>query len=1510
MLSCGNINVTRSNKHLADMNDGTAQPLRVVGIGASAGGLSALERFFRALPEETGDAYVVVQHLSPNFKSVMCELLTGFSKMPAVLAEDRMRLTPNRIFLIPPGKNLELEDDCLRVSVRSDARSLHLSIDRFFSSLAQNFGVHSVGVILSGNGSDGSRGIQDIFRAGGTVMVQSPETAAFDGMPRAALKSHIASIIGSPDSIARALSPKHVSTDPGAFAAQGLQPPIDAGGEMTAIFERLIERFGLDFSEYRSATVERRIAKRMQLHHFSSIAEYTRFLQNDHTELDELWFELLIGVTSFFRDAEAFALLESELLPALVEEHQTQSDVIRVWVAGCATGEEAYSIAILLDEACRKISPSQNFRIFATDVHLRALEQASQGIFSAESLETMSAARLEGYFTEVDEGFQVKPRLRRCLVFSEHNVLRDPPFTRIDLVSCRNLLIYLTPKAQNRVLKLFDFSLRPHGILFLGSSEALGEETPSIQPVNQSWRLFRKTELPNTAPQALPSSPRRHYPIKRIPSSYLPRRAKPQVFTERVLSQVLERYVPAGFLIDKHRNLLHVFGDCERFLQVHGQVSLDLVTLLKTPLRLPVTTVIHQTLSMRESSQISATLDSGEVVTLVVDPIKPSDDPLELLFVGVKLRQPTTTLPSKEIIALSDVAAQRILELEHELDDAHTHLQAVVEDSETSNEELQAINEELQSTSEEFYTINAEYERKNSELVELTNDLTMLMNCTSIGLVFLDPDLVVRRFTPLITPIFRLREQDIGRPLIEIADRLGTEHHLEVLQRCHTVMATGQVIETEVTGPNQRAMLERIHPYRSNQQITGVILSYIDLSIVKESEEALLKSQSLSEAIFESFAANIAVIDAHGTITAVNQRWQDFALENSGEDLDLSTLSVGINYLDVCIHAVTHDSTSEAARAAVGIREVLSGKRELFELLYPCHSSTEKRWFLMRVGRIKEPHGGALVAHINVSELEHLRREAIDSGIHITNLAEAVNASADAIVVFDLKTVHHANPAFLELAELTAVVNTEHVISLFPAREREALILAMRQRNPWFGEVELTSQSSGRKRIVAVQMSSINGDDSFVAVLRDITDERNLQQKAGQAQRLESVGTLAGGIAHDFNNIIAAILGYAELIRKHVEGNPQASQDLEQIVTATQRAKTLVQQIRTFSRQEDAPATVRLLTNRIIEETLQLLKGVIPSSTRIEAVLAPQPIWIEADQGELQRILMNIVTNAWHALEGRSGLIHIEVDAFEESPGETWWRARVSDDGKGMSPEVIEHAFDPFFTTKELGTGMGLSIVHGIVKRMNGHIHIDSEVGQGTTVTVCLPTTSPGRYNLPRASPTTPLQTPTSKAGSIFVLDDEPQILLLVTRLLKEKGYDVMSFATGEALLLAVEELGTPDLILSDKDMPHMTGVELFLDLRSRGITCPFILMGGYITDDARQHAFDAIIDKPFEHQELEDLVETLLHPSEIKAPSPQESDDRVPPGEHLSFHSRHLQQWHIDCSQSVPVVQRYVLME
>ena len=836
----------------------------IVGIGASAGGLEALELFLQNVPEGSGMAFVIVQHLDPTHKGIMPELLQRTTAMKVIQVKDRTRVKPDCVYVIPPNKDMSILRGVLHLLDPVAPRGLRLPIDFFLRSLADDSEERSIGVILSGMGTDGTLGLKAIKGKAGVVFVQDPASAKFDGMPRSAVEAGLADVVAPvealPGKIIAYLHHVPLITKPGLAE----EDPAHSGFEKIVILLRA--RTGHDFSLYKKNTVYRRIERRMGIHQIDRIATYVRFLRENPEELELLFKELLIGVTSFFRDPAAWEQLKAEVFPALLQD-RPPSQALRVWVPGCATGEEAYSLAILFKEALEHLKParSHTLQIFATDLDRDAIEKARAGIFPANIAADVSPERLGRFFVQFERGYQVGKPVRETVIFAPQNVIMDPPFTKLDLVSCRNLLIYLTPELQKKLLPLFHYSLNPAGVLFLGNAETIGEFTGLFAPLEGKARLYRRLE-----------SGLRAEPIE-FPTSFTPARKgvpppnalKPPANLQSQAEQLLlQRYAPAAVLVNDKGDILFISGRTGKYLEpAAGKANWNLFAMAREGLRHELSDAFQQALRLkgavtRKNVQVG-TNGSVQTIDLTVQAIA---EPEALRGLVMIVLTEVATLPETKGSAKTKgprASCARLEALDRDLEQTRQELQTTREEMQTSqeelkssNEELQSANEELQSTNEELttskeemqsmneelQTLNNELQHKVEDLSRLNNDLKNLLDSTETATVFLDPALRVRLFTAGSNRIFKLIPGDVGRAITDIVSELA---YPELADHAREVLRTLAVHEQPAAARDGRWFTVRIMPYRTlENMIDGVMITFTDITVSKTLEGKLRATQS------------------------------------------------------------------------------------------------------------------------------------------------------------------------------------------------------------------------------------------------------------------------------------------------------------------------------------------------------------------------------------------------------------------------------------------------------------------------------------------------------------------------------------------------------------------------------------------------------------------------------------------------------------------------------------------
>ncbi|MEM0984152.1 MAG: chemotaxis protein CheB [Planctomycetota bacterium] len=864
---------------------------QVIAIGASAGGLEPLQAFFKALPDDTGHAYVVIQHLSPDYPSLMDELLSRHTQMPVRRVEDGMLIEADTVYVIPPKTHMHIEDGHLRLTEQSRKRDTPpMPIDVFFESLAEQYGERGSAVVLSGTGSDGSRGIPKVREAGGRTVVQD-STAKFDGMPTAATRTGAVDMILPPEEMPSFLL--------GLEDEAGERPSlVNTSPDVAEVLKILNKRHGLDFSQYKITTVLRRIARRIQLTHRTSVENYVSMLNDDEQEQDRLYRDLLIGVTRFFRDQKVFEKLSDEILPDLLQKPHVKEDGLRIWIAGCASGEEAYSVAMLVAEAMRDMPQPVSTRIFATDVHRGSIDFASSGRYSKEHVADIPKVLLDRYFTYHGEDVQVNTMLRGMVTFAPHNLIADAPFTRMDMVICRNLLIYLKPSSQHRALARIHFALRPKGTLILGSSETVSSLGNEFETLDAHWRVYRKKrDVRLVLDDVTAISPRSELHMSQGPAALVPAPRNADTRIQRAYDALLADMLPAGMLLNERRELVHTFGDAQQLLRPpQGRISLDILDLVDNELRIALGSVLVRVARERRAMRygnVRVKFSEGEkVLDLEVKPLNmpPADAPYFLVTlreIETRLDVPEkSSLPAAELVPSDEMTSHRIEELEDELQHTKENLQATIEEMETtneelnatneeliaSNEELQSTNEELQSVNEELHTVNSEHQQKITELTGLTDDMDNLLASTEIGTIFLDQKMCVRKFTPAVQDHFRLRPQDLGRPLIEISTRIARRDLIDI---CEEVFETGEKAEFKSKGDGPPVLI-RITPYITRKGfIDGVVISIVDVRTLVEAEEQIAELARQNQLILDHIPAMVWYKDRDSRIMRANKAAAD-----------------------------------------------------------------------------------------------------------------------------------------------------------------------------------------------------------------------------------------------------------------------------------------------------------------------------------------------------------------------------------------------------------------------------------------------------------------------------------------------------------------------------------------------------------------------------------------------------------------------------------------------------------
>ena len=871
----------------------------IVGIGASAGGLEALEQFFVNMPKDNGMAFVVIQHLDPNHVGIMPELLQRITPMKVFQASDQLTVNPNCVYVIPPNKSLSLLNGALHLFDPVESRGLRLPIDIFFRSLAADRQENSIGVILSGMGSDGSLGLKAIKEKNGAVLVQDPATAKFDGMPRSAIDAVIADIVAPAEELPGKLMAflKYVPS---------VKTETDIEGKDKSNLEKIIillrEQSGHDFSLYKKNTLFRRIERRKGIHQIEKIQNYVRFLQENPQEVEILFKELLIGVTNFFRDPAVWENLKEDILPRLLNE-LPNGHVLRAWVAGCSTGEEAYTLAIIFKEALEKMKGHKNItlQIFATDLDTDSIELARRGVFSKNITTDVTPERLSRFFTAEGELYRVNNPIREMVVFAPQNVIKDPPFTKLDILTCRNMLIYLEPQLQKKLMALFNYSLNPGGIMVLGTAETLGGHTEGFEELDGKLKFFRRTQTP-LLPELI-DFPSSFHRVKRGTAENAPSAKvveNVQVLADQIL---LQRFAPASVLVNGEGDIIYITGSTGKYLApVAGKANWNIYAMARPGLCDALPAAFRKAMQSYDAVVVRnikvGTNGGTQFLDLTVQRIEKPDSikgMVMIVFTDVPViiehpatvskigKQQTSTLRQKELEIELQRSYEDLQSTREEMQTSQEELKSTNEELQSTNEELQSTNEELttskeemQSLNEEMQTINIELQSKVNDFVQANNDMKNLLNSTEIATLFLDKELNIRRFTDATTNIIKLRSADIGRPFTDLVSDL---RYPEIDAHARQVIRTLTTIETPIETNDQRWFTVRIMPYRTlDDRIDGLVITFTNITeakridiALKKANEAMTISETRYRRLFESSKDGIVILDAvSGKITDVN----------------------------------------------------------------------------------------------------------------------------------------------------------------------------------------------------------------------------------------------------------------------------------------------------------------------------------------------------------------------------------------------------------------------------------------------------------------------------------------------------------------------------------------------------------------------------------------------------------------------------------------------------------------
>lgn len=1480
----------------------------MVGIGASAGGLDALRRFFRNMAADSGMAFVVIQHLDPTHESIMADIIGKETAMNVVQIDHNMRLQPNCVYVIRPNKVLTLQNGVL--SSPTESRGCRRPIDTFFRSLAKSSQERAIAIILSGTGTNGTVGLKDIKEQGGLVLVQDPDTAQFDGMPRSALASGLVDFILPVEDMPKVLLDyigqpylhTHTATK---------EEPSAAGADLDKILTLLRTHRDYDFRCYKKGTLLRRIQRRMSLHHLTQNVDYLNFLRTHPEELQALAKDLLIGVTRFFRDHEAWAFLETQVVQPLVSRQDSQGP-LRIWVPGCATGEEVYSLAIVFTEQFQAAQKNPLLQIFASDLDQRALQIARAGVYP-DSIETdVSPIRLRQFFRREDEQCSVSKSLRDMAVFALHNVLNDPPFGKLDLISCRNMMIFMEPEAQHALLGLFNSALKPGGYLFLGTSENIGPDNKLFEPISKRWRIYRRIDRQRLDKLVLPM-PRSPRLLPVTPPLNLTVDSQDRV--SRPIQQfMLAHHTKACAVVNRNYDILYLFGPTQDYLsQPSGEVTLNLLAWLEGGLRSTLRAALHRATESGQSVQISGRLQRGESwqsLRCTVEPLTLFKE-VEGLLLVIFEDQPLVVAEALPLEAGNDQGT--IQQLEYELKMSQEDLRNVIEQLEnineeflssheeaiSVNEELQSTNEELgtskeelQSVNEELLTVNQQLEQKNLELESAYNDISNLLASTDIATLFLDRQFRIRRFTPATTRLMRLIASDVGRSIEDITAKIesGT-----LLEDAAAVLDTLTLRETEVQTQDRHWYLRRTLPYRTEDgQIDGVVITFIDISARKAAGRRQHFLLEFYEAlrVLETPAAilNTAVqmLCTHYAATCcvyseLDASGQQFVVQHlhgvvEGQPLSFSRDSLGVKLLQeiqygrlLAIHDLSASPYKNSAAALPGTHIgtllciPLLRNGELQALLTLAQREPQ-RWSADEI---------ALLEQLTDRIWSAVEKARAEQAVHRGEERMRIALQNAPITVFnqssDLRYTWLYNPPFgLKPEQMLGKKNRDlwsqvEDIETIEAIEQQALATGSVQRQ----DIVIHHNGSHRYYNLTVEpLIDSNGSQMGLAgTLLDTTEHvfqrarlrEQAEQLAAMDQRKDEFLALLG---HELRNPLASVRSAVELLK---QPNLSEQDRTQSIGIADRQLGHLLRLV------DDLLNVARITSGRIQlqKQTIPLADSVADAVDSVRAHiddshhhltldLPTPPLYLDADPVRLTQIIANLLGNAAKYTNDNG---QITLSARRDGNDVV---LTVTDNGIGIPAEQLTRVFDLFTRIGSVGShapsglGLGLSLVQRLVELHGGHVEAASAgLGQGSRFTVRLPVLVEG------IEPSTPAKTPATSPQSrrVLLVEDNEDVAQALTMLLRILGHQVSVAHSGEEALAAVQT-EPPDVVLLDIGLPDMNGYEVAQRLRREPLNghLRLIALSGFGSEKdverAKAAGFDHHLMKP---ADIDDLQAALL---------------------------------------------------
>jgi two-component system, chemotaxis family, CheB/CheR fusion protein len=1375
----------RAEKSPGDESGAEGATFPVVAIGASAGGLEAFTEFFRALPADTGMAFVLVQHLAPSHHSMLAEILARVTRMPVEEVRPRVRIRPNHVYVIPPGASMSIADGSLMLTPRGKGPTQHLAINIFMHSLAEERGSGAIGVLLSGTGADGTSGMEDIKAEGGITFAQEPSTTRYDSMPRSAIDSGCVDFILRPRDIAREIAriqrhpyllpQEQAGADQGKDRADSVVSLSRSEKDFSVILDQLRRTSGVDFAQYKPNTIYRRAMRRMVILKQESLVEYASHLKEHPEEGSKLFEDILIPVTSFFRDFEAFEALKSQVYPAIVKDKGNKG-TIRMWAPGCSTGEETYSLAMTLLEFLGDRVSSFQVQIFGTDLNEKGIQKARTGIYRESIAEEISPERMARFFVKVDEGYRVNKAVRDMCIFARQNLATDPPFSQMNLVACRNLLIYIQPVLQKKIIPILHYALKPSGFLILGGSESVAAFPELFSVLDKKHRIYGKKAIasrlhydfvqsyyPGYLGNRSPELPGKGLKLQSAAGAEFDMQAE----ADRV---VLKNYAPVGVVVNGAMEVVQFRGRTSPYLeQSGGKPSVNMLKLAQNGLAVELRTLIaaadKRGTPVHKYGVRFENNGHRRILDLSVTPLgeAPQGKPARqkkageteatgnrfflVLFDDVtpqwingpkdggtvkgkgatphrKDRREAKRLQQEAIDARSALRSAIESEdaLREEFQSANEEILSANEELQSTNEELETSKEELQSTNEELNTLNAELRNKNNELYELSNDVTNFLNSTRIPVVMLDRGLRIRRLTPTADKLLKIRSSDVGRPLADIRPNIEVP---ELEQSIAQVLETLQPEEREVRDLDGHWHSLNILPYRTqDNKIDGVVLALQDIDALKAAGEQSKKSVEFFRAVLGTVRGPLLVLDHELRIFSAN-------------DAFLSTFQVSLEETNRRFVYDLGNGQWNIPRLRELLQRVLSQGDAVtdFEIEHDFESIGRKT-MVLNANIIATPNAVEpmlLLAIDDITERKQVEEELRVSNQRFRMIAD--NMSQLAWTCDQLGNVTWYNQRWLDYTGMTLEDMAGWAWSKVQHPDHLDRVVQGVRHSRDTGEVwEDTFPLRGKdgtyrwflSRAVPIRDTAGNVVQWF-GTNTDITELKQAEAALIKSEKLVASGRLAAVLAHEINNPLQAVTNLVLLLEHSQELQDSTRGYATMAMEELARVTHLTRQSLRFYRESTSPGLVNM------QETLDSVLDIYSNEFEKRGITVSRRYrstsTINSYAGEIRQIITTLLVNAMEATP-RDGTIVIHVrQARARKNSEPGVRVAMAYTGTGISKVNMSRLFEPFFTTKgQLGTGLGLWVAQGIVTRLGGSIKVRSSVRpqkSGTCFSIFLPAELP-----------------------------------------------------------------------------------------------------------------------------------------------------------------------------------------